>query len=106
MLVKFHSSTSGEIMMFADVARQLVAILGKEPLARGVITFEQLPVAIEAVSSALARARGEGPGAEVPGEPLPVSLAQRLVPFLELLQRTRADEGYVMWEASGAFGAS
>ena len=27
MLVKFHSSTSGEIMMFADTARQTLAVL-------------------------------------------------------------------------------
>jgi len=41
MLVKFTSSTSGQIMMFAPVARLLLELVGKECTARGVITTEQ-----------------------------------------------------------------
>jgi hypothetical protein len=54
MLVKFISSTSGQIMMFAAVARQLLDILGKDCSARGVITTEQLPEAIERLRLAAA----------------------------------------------------
>lgn len=104
MLVKFHSSTSGEILMFAETARQVVAVLGKEPLARGVITAEQLPEAIALIEAALARAKAAPAAAATDDEPLPIGIAQRLVPFLEMLQRTRADDGYVMWEAPGDFG--
>lgn len=112
MLVKFHSSTSGEILMFADVARQVVACIGKEPLAKGVITFEELPEAIGRISAAIARAKAEPePGAPAetdrPDEDLPkISLAQRFVPLLQLLQRTLGNEGYVLWEAPGDFGNS
>ena len=105
MLVKFHSSTSGEIMMFAENARVTVELMGKEALARGVITKDQLPAAIERIAAALARAKAAPPPAELPDQTLPVSMAQRLVPFLELLQRTRDDDGYVMWEAPADFGA-
>lgn len=105
MLVKFHSSTSGEILMFADTARQVVAILAKSPTARGVITAEQMPEAIARVQAAIARAKGEKAPEEQAGAEPPVGMVQRLVPFLDLLQRTLKDEGYVMWEAPADFGA-
>jgi len=108
MLVEFHSSTSGELKMFADIARQVLEILRKEPLARGVITFAELPDAIAHIGDALARtaetasvldANDDGGS----GEPAPVSMRQRLVPFLDLLRRTEEQEGYVMWEAQVDF---
>jgi hypothetical protein len=104
MLVKFHSSTSGEIMMFAETARQTVGILHKEALARGVITTEQLPESIALIEAALARAKAERPPID-DDQPLPIGMAQRLLPFLELLQRTLGKDGYVMWEAPADFGA-
>ncbi len=43
MLVKFDSNVAGEMLMFADVARRLLTVAGKECTARGVITREQIP---------------------------------------------------------------
>lgn len=62
MLVKFTSSTSGQIMMFAQVARQMLEILGKDCNARGVITSEQLPDAIARLRGAVADAHRPPPG--------------------------------------------
>ena len=42
MLVKFDSNVAGEMLMFADVARRLLTLAGKECTARGVITREQI----------------------------------------------------------------
>ena len=47
MLVRFTSSTSGEIIMFAEHAHALFEWIGKETTARGVFTAEQLPEAID-----------------------------------------------------------
>ena len=47
MLVRLTSSTSGEIIMFADHAHALFEWIGKETTARGVFTAEQLPEAID-----------------------------------------------------------
>lgn len=107
MLVKFHSSTSGEILMFAETARQTVACIGKEALAKGVITFEELPAAIARIEAAIAAAKAE-PKADDDDDDAPpkISQVQRLVPFLELLQRTLGDEGYVVWEAAADFGSA
>lgn len=107
MLVKFQSSTSGEIMMFAETARTLLGVLGKECTSRGVITLEQLPDGIALLRAALERERSAGKTADDAdnGKELPVGFSQRATPMLELLQRTLKREGYVLWEAPGEFAA-
>ena len=108
MLVKFRSSTSGEIMMFAENARTVLAVLKKECTARGVITLEQLPDEIALLRAATERDRAENPLSDdpegVPVGALPVGFSQRATPLLELLERTLGREGYVMWEAPADFG--
>lgn len=107
MLVKFHSSTSGEILMFADSARPILAALDKRATARGVITAEELPALLARLDGALAIWRGERAGGAADADEAPqVTLAQRAVPLRDLLARTAADEGYVMWEAAADFGAA
>ena len=60
MLVKFDSNVAGEMLMFADVARRLLTLAGKECTARGVITREQIPEIV-------ARLRRDGRFVEVIG---------------------------------------
>lgn len=105
MLVKFRSSTSGEVMMFAESARVLLGVLGKECTARGVVTFEELSGEIVRLRAAMHRERGRPADAAADsGGELPVGFVQRATPFLELLERTHAAEGYVLWEAPADFG--
>lgn len=106
MLVKFQSSTSGEVMMFADNARTLLGVLEKECTARGVITFEELPDEIARLRAAIERDRSSGRPAEEaePGQELPVGFKQRAAPFLEMMERTLRREGYVLWQAPADFG--
>ena len=111
MLITFTSSTSGEILMFAEVARRLFEILGKERTARGVFTKEQLPEAIEKLRrSVLAEkadvGRNKPPVKEIDengGEPPDIGLAQRAHPFIELMERTRDEGGYLMWQTEKDF---
>ncbi|MEF8700337.1 MAG: DUF1840 domain-containing protein [Candidatus Accumulibacter sp. UW26] len=110
MLVKFISSTSGQIMMFAAVARQLLDILGKDCSARGVITTEQLPEAIERLRLAAAGTPSSTPEPgsddhqENQDDEAPViGLGQRAYPLIELLEWTRKEEGFVLWEAAKDF---
>lgn len=106
MLVKFQSSTSGEVMMFADNARTLLGVLKKECTARGVITFEELPDEIARLRAAIEGDRASGRPAEEaePGKELPVGFSQRATPFLEMMERTLRREGYVLWQAPADFG--
>jgi hypothetical protein len=71
MLVKFNSSTSGQIMMFSPAARQLLEILHKDCTARGVITSEQLPEAIERLRRAVAGGGSSGSLPPQAGTPPP-----------------------------------
>jgi hypothetical protein len=112
MLVKFISSTSGQIMMFATVARQLLEIVEKDCSARGVITTEQLPDVIRRLRLATAQTASRSPGNDAGttdadehdgDDASKVGLAQRAYPLIELLDWTRKEEGFVLWEAAEDF---
>ena len=103
MLVKFHSSTSGEIMMFTETARLMLGLLHKACDAKGVITLEQLPDAIAFIRAAVERDPGAPKDSAAASPELPIGFRQRAQPFLELLQRTQRKEGYVLWDAPSDF---
>ena len=111
MLVKLTSSSSGEIIMFSDVAHRLFEIAGKKCTARGVFTNEQLPDTIERVSQAVeaekAMFRPMEPTEEMGDEEkqtLPrISLAQRAHPFLTLTKLTHKEDGFLTWQAANDF---
>lgn len=119
MLVKFNSSSAGEMVTMAPTARGLLEIIGKECTARGVITAEQLPDALLRLRKAVAeekarleaaRSLGEGDETAEAAEDekktgkLPVvTLGQRAWPLIELLERTRNEDGFVLWEAARDF---
>ncbi len=121
MLVRFNSSAAGEMVTMAPTARRLLGIIGKECTARGVITAEQLPDALarlrqavveerEALRAAAAGADEDAGDADAGGEdgraggqPPVVTLAQRAWPLIELFERTRNEDGYVVWEAARDF---
>jgi len=119
MLVKLTSSTSGEVILFAEHARRLFEIMGKECTARGVFALEQLPDAMTRLRQAVANEKAamtQAPQAP-PGrvardkteeadavKPEPaVGLAQRAYPLIRLMERTQKDGGFILWEAAGDF---
>ena len=108
MLVRFDSSVAGEIMMFADAARRLLQVAGKACSARGVITAEQIPEVVARLRAAVAREKAQQAAqqqglAEADDEGPAVSLGQRAQPFIEMLELTARDEGFVLWEAPRDF---
>ncbi len=113
MLVKFTSSTSGQIMMFAPVARLLLELVGKECTARGVITTEQLPHAIQKLRLAADGATSQSasdaqdPDTDSSDDDAPdgpkIGLGQRAYPLIELLEWTRKEDGFILWEAAKDF---
>jgi len=102
MLVTFRSSEAGEMFMMADIARPLLQAIGKPCTAKGVIDKSEVPTAV----AALERLTQHTPEAEEEeGKPLPISLRQRVWPFIQLLNRTRQakKEGRIIWEAAADF---
>ena len=128
MLVKLTSSTSGEMIMFAEHAHRLFEIVGKESTQRGVFTQEQLPEAIDKLHNAVheerleqqeaeRRAREEGCADDevldeeqeeereeaIKSGRTGVSLGQRAYPLIHLMEMTLNEKGFILWEADRAF---
>ena len=121
MLVKLTSNTSGDIIMFAEHARRLFDIIGKECTAEGVFTKEQLPEAIAKLQHAVkeekaalheAESKARAAGVEVEENVddedhksgrVGINLGQRAHPLINLMEWTLKEGGFVLWKAERDF---
>jgi hypothetical protein len=103
MIITFRSPASGDVIMFGDVAKQMMTLMGKAVTDEGIVTVEQLPDAIARLRAAVEedKARRSGAAADEdegkPGMGGPVSLVQRAVPLLELLDWSLRKKKPVTW---------
>lgn len=108
MLVKFVSSETGEILMFADAAKSLLQAIGKETTAHGTFTQAEMTGAAELLRQAVKRAEGPPPEdtEEANGKKVPVVVfGQRAWPLIDMLERTaRGDaKANIVWDAAADF---
>jgi hypothetical protein len=102
-MIKFSSKSSGDFQMLDAHGNALLALIGKGPAPRGVITPEQIPAAIAKISAASAadqadskrHAKAQPEGASETEEP--ISLGQRAFPLLDMLRRAQAAGEPVLW---------
>lgn len=112
MLIKFISSETGELLMFAEVAKMLLQILGKETSAHGAF----LPLEMQAAANTLrlavqqdtAQPEEDEEGAEegdIPPMERSVSLNSRAWPLIDMLERTAqaGAKANIIWEAPADF---
>lgn len=108
MIVTFKSPAAGDVIMFGDAAHRLLKIMGKEPADKGIITVEQLPDAIARLRAAIAedktqqraqRAAVNTQDEDDKREQPAVSLAQRAVPLLDLLEWSLKKHKPMTWGA-------
>lgn len=108
MIVTFRSRAAADVIMFGDVAKRLMELMGKEPAEQGIVTVEQLPDAIARLRAAIAedKAAHAGPreedlpeteAAEGSGRRPYVALAIRAIPLLELLEYSLKEKTPVVW---------
>lgn len=107
MLITFKSGVCADVMMFGDIAKQMMELMGKEAAERGVITVEQLPAAISRLKQAVAedrRLRQTTPPAtkredeeDAAAQRERVSVTQRALPLIELLECSLREEKAVVW---------
>ena len=94
--------------MFGDVAKRMMTLMGKEPTDKGIFTVEQLPDAIARLKAAIEEDRRDRSGrspedlpqtekAEGGGSRPYVTLAQRALPLLELLEWSLKKQKPVVW---------
>jgi methyl-accepting chemotaxis protein len=109
-LVVFRSKAAGEIFMFAETARRLLAIIGKQDSPRGVISAEQiadalarLTAAVEEEKAQIRQAREASEAAQRRGEAAAdeaaqaITLGQRAHPLLEMLRAAERKRVDVTW---------
>jgi hypothetical protein len=106
MLITFKCRAAPDVVMLENLAQYLVGIVGKRLGERGVITRDEMPVAISKLEAAITtdkqeRAEHEGHfhEGEQGHEPheIPIGLAQRAFPFLDMLRAAQKEHMDVLW---------
>lgn len=126
MLYEFKSRATGTVVMTAPVAERLLAIVGREPAARGIFTVEQMGPALAALQAAVdaetaevqhaeqaAQHAGRAPDThpssgkktstadwpeqDAPQMPAPITLRQRAWPLMDMLRTAQAKGKDVTW---------
>lgn len=112
MLVRFTSQATANLLMFDDVARALLKVVGKAPTQRGVITVAEMTPAmahLRAMADQEKRLK-EGqealPIPEVGIEPHElIGLSVRAQPFMKMLEQAMREQKEIVWEAPKDFPA-
>jgi cyclopropane-fatty-acyl-phospholipid synthase len=116
MLYKFKSKATADLIMLEPNGKQILRIIGKEPVAKGIVEVAEMPQAIEALRNAVqqeedrqaqvnaqnaknAEDKKDTKSTAATGQERPVSLRQRAAPFIEMLQRAHKAGKDVVWGA-------
>jgi Domain of unknown function (DUF1840) len=106
MLITFKCRSAPDVMMLENLAQYLLGIIGKRLGERGVINHEELGDAISKLEAAIVtdkqeRAEHEGHFHEHEEghehHEIPVGLAQRAFPFLDMLRAAQKDNTDIVW---------
>ena len=102
MLIVFKSDAAADVIMFGDIAIELLGVMGKAGGKQGIFTVEQLPDAIARLRRASTTSKSQSlpddEDEESPHERQPnVSLAQRAAPLIELFEHSLKDKVPVTW---------
>jgi cyclopropane-fatty-acyl-phospholipid synthase len=101
MLYKFKSKATGDLIMLEPHGRQILSLIGKDPSPRGIVQVAEMPAAIQALQSAMAQqdaqdAQNQARGDDASHEDV-VSLRQRAVPFIAMMQRCLGEQHDIVW---------
>lgn len=103
MLVTFRTKYYPNITMFGDVAKSLLKAMGQSGNVPGAIQPEDIPQALHKLKESLLAAETcQEAGKEVPDEDAdeqPVTLDQRAIPLIELLESAIREQEHVVWDS-------
>lgn len=113
MLVRFKSQATANLLMFDDVARALLTVIGKASTQRGVITVDEMPAALVHLRALVEyEKRLKADGASQEAAPIPevgiephalVGLSVRAQPFVKTLEQALREKKEITWEAPQDF---
>ena len=99
-MIVFRSEVGPDVMMFDEVAQRMMELMAKDKAGRGVVTVEQMPEIVARLRAAVARDKASHHGRqddEGDAVDVPVGLAQRALPLIELLEISLARGKPVTW---------
>lgn len=97
MLITFHTAAYADITMFGDIGVSLLKRMGHSGTVPGAIVAADVPMALERLRAEIATAAPESPQTDEDNEP-PVSLSNRALPLIQLLEAAAAANADVMWD--------
>jgi len=112
MLYKFKSKNTGDLIMLQPNGRRVLEIIGKvapndsaDSAGKGIILPGQMAAAVTALEAAILTEEAEQAAAKAAAlarnEPVPrfeaISLRQRTLPFIAMLQRCEKSKNEIVW---------
>ncbi|MGI4811772.1 MAG: DUF1840 domain-containing protein [Janthinobacterium lividum] len=105
MLITFKSPAAPDVTMLADLAEYLLNIIGKPLGERGVITHAETTQAIARLEAAVTVDKGaladhdalHHHSDEDHHHDMPIGLAQRAFPFLDMLRQAQRANADILW---------
>lgn len=101
MLVTFSTARYSDITLFGDVATQLLHLMGHSGTVPSAILAADVPQALQRLQQGLQTSPAdtkESPDTESAEESTPVSLQNRALPLIELLNSAIANNSDVTWK--------
>ena len=103
MLITFHTQSYADITLFGDMGKQLIELMGHTPTVPGAILAEDLPTALARLRAGVASPSTQATvsdksDAREDDKERPVSLANRALPLIQLLEAAAKDKENVMWD--------
>ncbi|MEJ6006016.1 DUF1840 domain-containing protein [Paucibacter sp. AS339] len=105
MIYKFKSKAGADVIMLGPQGDQMLALLGREPSAQGLLPAAELSAAMQTLEraasdddAAFAAAQAEAVAAgETPPRREGISLRQRVWPLIELMRHSEKAGEPVLW---------
>jgi hypothetical protein len=103
MLIKFKTTASyPEITMFGEIGLKLIKMMGRSGKVPSAVGAEDIPAALAALRKGVADAdadlEDQPPHEEEEGEERRVSMHNRALPLIEMLETAEREDVPVMWE--------
>jgi hypothetical protein len=98
MLVTFSTDAYADITMFGDVALNLLKMMGHTGTVPSAILAADVPAALSRLTAAIHATNGSTPAKHADTNETEVSMNNRVVPLINLLQAAAKAKKDVMWK--------
>jgi hypothetical protein len=98
MLVTFSTDAYADITMFGDVAIKLLKMMGHSGTVPSAVMAEDIPAALNSLNAAINAANGAEPDNSTDTDEPGVSMSNRAIPLVNLLQAAAKAKTNVMWK--------